>query len=161
MRFRHVLTYDAPPGQVLAMLADARFREAVCEQQQVLRRTVRVTGHGTGMQVAIDRVQAAAGIPSFATRLVGEQIEVEQRESWVADDRAELTIGVPGKPARLTGTLTVAADGPGTRQTVEGDLRVSVPLVGGRLESFLADLLARALETESTVGARWLAAGRD
>jgi hypothetical protein len=34
---------------------------------------------------------------------------------------------------------------------------VSIPLVGGKLEGLIGDLLAAALRTEERVGRRWLA----
>jgi hypothetical protein len=37
-----------------------------------------------------------------------------------------------------------------------GEVKVKVPLVAGRLESLIQDVLARALRREGRVGVRWL-----
>ena len=83
-RLRHDLTYDAPMADVAAMLADPAFREEVCEEQGVLRAMVTVDPDGEGMQVTIDQVQAATGIPSFAKKFVGDEINIVQQESWTS-----------------------------------------------------------------------------
>src|SRR5690606_13530919 len=91
------LTYDAPFADVAAMLVDPAFREAVCDAQHALSRTVTVAGTTQDGSVAVDYTQAAAGAPGFARKVVGESIAVRQRERW-REGRADLEITIPGKP---------------------------------------------------------------
>src|SRR3954469_1194069 len=102
----HELTYAAPLADVAAMLADPAFREAVCDAQHALSRTVKITGTTESGTVAVDYAQAAVGVPSFATKLVGDSIDIAQREQWT-DNRAALEITIPGKPGELLGTITL------------------------------------------------------
>jgi uncharacterized protein YndB with AHSA1/START domain len=44
MKFRHDLTYDAPPADVFAMLADPELRPAACAAQDVISAAVHA-GH--------------------------------------------------------------------------------------------------------------------
>ena len=44
--------------------------------------TVRIDGAGPGMKVVVDQTQPAHGIPSFAKKFVGDEIQIVQRESW-------------------------------------------------------------------------------
>ncbi len=86
---------------------------------------------------------------------------LEQRPAWRSATAADLAITLPGKPVELRGgriTLTDLADG-GCEQVVSGDLRVKVPLVGGKLESMLADVLRAAMRRQAQVGDTWLAEG--
>ena len=57
----------------------------------------------------------------------------------------------------MTGTavLEATADG-GTVETVELVVKVRVPLVGGKLEGLIADLLLKALKAEHHVGRDYL-----
>ena len=41
-----------------------------------------------------------------------------------------------------------------------GDIKVRIPLVGGKLEGLIGDMLERALKTEQRVGRAWLAGDR-
>jgi hypothetical protein len=35
-------------------------------------------------------------------------------------------------------------------------VKVNIPLVGGKIEGFISDMLLRALKAENKVGVRWL-----
>jgi hypothetical protein len=156
MKFRHELTYDAPMAAVGEMLMDAAFREEVCDRQHVLRHTVTITTAGGGNDVMVDQVQPAAGIPSFARRFVGDEINIVQQEHWpdLAAGTVEATI--PGKPGQMSGTIRLAESGGVTTETVDMEITVAIPLVGGRIEGLIADLLRKALETEGAVGRDYL-----
>jgi hypothetical protein len=155
-RLRHDLTYDAPMAEVAAMLADASFREEVCEYQGVLRCLVSVDADDSGMEVTIDQVQAAHGIPSFAKKFVGDEINIVQQESWSTPDEGLITVTIPGKPGEISGTARLSeADGV-TTETVDLTIKVHIPLVGGKIEGLVSDLLLKALRAENHVGRDYL-----
>jgi hypothetical protein len=156
----HEMTYHASPAQVSAMLGDADFRRAVCERQGVLRSEVDVTLSGEGKHVRIEQFQAAHGIPSFARKFVGDEIHIVQEEAWRSADHADVTVTIPGKPGDMTGTATLTEAGHATRERVEMTVRVAIPLVGGKIEGLIADLLLKALRSEEQVGQEWLARER-
>ena len=160
MRFSHDISYDAPPEDVAEMLADRTFRERVCEAMDSTRFDVSVEGAGEGMKVVVDQTQKAAGIPSFAKKFVGDTVQIIQRESWGSETAAELVLEIPGKPGSLVGDIRLAVDGEGTVETVSGELKVKVPMLGGKLEELIARMIRAALRTEEKVGRAWLA-GKD
>ncbi|GAB2445900.1 DUF2505 domain-containing protein [Nocardioides hungaricus] len=157
MRFRHETEYDAPLADVAAMLADPAFREEVCAFQQVIRADVGIDADGDAMTVVVDQVRPAAGIPGFARRFVGDEINIVQREDWASIEEADLHVSIPGKPGEMTGTISLVESGGTTTETVDVRIKVNIPLVGGKIESLIADLLRKALEAESTVGRDYLA----
>ncbi len=152
----HDLTYDAPLESVAAMLGDPAFRERVCDAQHVLSHEVTVTPTGVGKHVRIDQLQNATGLPSFATRIVGDSIRIVQEEDWSTTSQADVTVVIPGKPGDMRGTARLAESGGVTTETVELSIRVSIPLVGGKVEGLVADMLLRALGTENRVGRDYL-----
>jgi TusA-related sulfurtransferase len=160
MKFRHDLEYDAAPDEVHAMLADRAFREKVCVAIRSVRHTVAVSPDGQSMSVLIDQTQPAKGIPSFAQKFVGDEIRVVQEESWTDGSGADLSVTIPGKPGHLKGAIRLSGNGSGTVETVSGDIKVSIPLLGGKLEALIGDLLGAALDTEERVGRAWLAGDR-
>ncbi|ABL80736.1 MULTISPECIES: DUF2505 domain-containing protein [unclassified Nocardioides] len=157
-RLTHQMTYAAPLAQVVEMLADPRFREGVCEYQRVVSADVEIDRSGDAMTVLIEQVQPAAGIPSFAKKFVGDEIRIVQREDWSAPDTAELHVTIPGKPGHMDGTITLVESGGTTVETVDVEIRVNLPLVGGKIEGLVSDLLRKALVAEEKVGARYLSA---
>ena len=155
-RLTHTLTYDAPLAAVSAMLDDTEFREEVCSFQRVLRATVEVDDTPDGMRVVVDQVQPAKGIPSFAKKFVGDEIRIVQTEIWTTETRADLHITIPGKPGEMTGTITLTESGATTTETVDVQVKVNIPLVAGKIESLIADMLVKALLAEESVGRDYL-----
>jgi hypothetical protein len=157
-RLSRDLRYDgATPEQVHAMLADPEFRAAVCEFTGFERHDVSVTPSGDGMRVVVDQHRPATEVPSFARKLVGEEINIVQEEEWTSATAADLVVTIPGKPGRMTGTIRLVGDDTGTTEQVAVEVSVSVPLVGGRLEKFIGEMLMKALRAENKVGRDWLA----
>ena len=156
-RLKHELTYDAPMAEVAEMLADASFREEVCEFQGVKRAMVSIDSDDNGMEVTIDQVQAAQGIPSFARKFVGDEINIVQKEAWSSPTAAAVNVEIPGKPGEMHGTVSISEDETGTTENVRMDVKVGIPLVGGKIEGLIAELLTKALRAENHVGRQWLA----
>jgi uncharacterized protein DUF2505 len=152
------LRYDgATIEQVHEMLATPAFREQVCESQGYIRHTVQIEGDGQGMTVTIDQIQEARGIPGFAKKFVGDEINIVQAEDWTSPEKGNIHVTIPGKPGEMTGTALLTEDPNGTTETVNLTVKVNIPLVGGKIEGLIADLLSKALRAEHKVGVRWLA----
>ena len=147
------LTYHASLEEVAAMLTDRAFRERVLERLHVVRGSVTVDD---GV-VTIEQVQSSSGLPSFATRLVGDEIRIIQVESWRTAEHADIEVSIPGKPGEMAGTATLVESGGRTTERVDLDVTVRLPLVGGKIEGLVADMLGKALDTEHRTGVEWLA----
>ena len=150
------MAYDAPLAAVAAMLADPAFREEVCERQRVLRHDVRVDSSGDVLEVRVEQVQDAAGVPSFARKLIGDEITIVQEERWTRPEAGEVTMTIPGKPGDMRGTITLVERDGVTTETVDLTVKVSIPLVGGKVEGLVADMLCKALRVEHKVGRDYL-----
>ena len=57
----------------------------------------------------------------------------------------------------MNGTARLVQSGADAVETVAMDVRVAVPLVGGKLEDMVAGLLKDAFRAENKVGIKWLA----
>jgi uncharacterized protein YndB with AHSA1/START domain len=156
MRFRHALTYDAPPERVFEMLADPEFRRQSCEAMEVISADVRLERAGEGFTLVIDQQQNTRDLPSFARTFAGESTQAIQRETWATQDLGDLVIESPGKPASAAGTIRLQADGSGTTEVVELEIKVKVPLIGGKLEKLMAEKVAAGMDVEHEVGVVWL-----
>lgn len=155
-RLVHDLTYDAPLAAVAAMLTDPAFRREVCDYQRVLRHEVSVEADDDGTRVRIDQVQAARGIPSYARKFVGDEINIVQEETWSTPDEGAIRMTIPGKPGEMAGTARLSESGGVTTENVDLTIKVGIPLVGGRIEGLVSDLLLKALKAENHVGRDYL-----
>lgn len=157
-RIVHELKYDAPLAEVAAMLADPAFREEVCVATRAIRYDVAINGkQGDPMDVVIQYAQPTEGIPSFAKKFVGGEVEIRQAESWTSLDRGDIHVTIPGKPGEMVGTAILSeADGV-TTETVTLDITVKIPLVAGKIEGLIGKILGSALRAENRTGVAWLA----
>ena len=158
MKFRHELSYDAPPAKVFAMLADPEFREAACSAMEVISADVQLDRDGEGFNLVIDQQQNTKDLPGFARTFAGESTQAIQREVWLGPTTGDLSIESPGKPASATGTIRLEETGGGTREVVELEIKVKVPLIGGKLERLMAEKVTSGMDVEHTVGVAWLEA---
>jgi hypothetical protein len=161
-RLVHRLTYPAAVEEVAAMLRDPEFREQVCREQRVVSHEVTVEhlaggDAGTAARVTVTRVQEVRGVPSFATKLVGDRIDLVQTEAWHDRERADYRLEIPGKPGDIAGTAVLTHAAGTTTQTVSLDVSVRIPLVGGKVEGLVHDLVVKALQVENRVGVAYLA----
>ncbi len=160
MRFRQTLSYEATPDEVFAMLADPAFREKVCAAQEVVSCEVLATPSATGFAMVIDQVQNTEALPAIAKKITGDTTRAVIRESWQDPSRGTIEIEAPGKPTRASGTVTLETTGAGTTEVVELDVKVKVPLIGGKLEQLMVDTIRSGYDVEQTVGHAWLAGDR-
>jgi hypothetical protein len=107
--------------------------------------------------VAVDRSDEDAGgcelvmrrtvtldLPGFAKRVMKPSNTAVQTENWAAADAngarvCAYHVEIQGMPSKVTGTVTLSAEGTGTKQDIEADVKVSIPLVGGKLEKFAVE----------------------
>ena len=144
--------------EVRAMLGDPEFRQAVCTYQQVEDSGVTIEEYDDGsMTVDLERTYGTTLVPSFARKFVGATIDLVQREEWSTPTEATFDVSIPGKPGEMHGTARLVQSGADTVENIAMDVRVSIPLVGGKLEDLIAGLLKDAFRAENKVGVKWLA----
>lgn len=147
------LKYDAPLDEVTAMLADPAFREQVLTDQRVVSGSAEVSEG----KVRIEQVQSAEHLPSFATKIVGHEIRILQQETWATPENAHVHVSLPGRPGEIEGTIELVEGDGSTVEKVDLEINVRIPLVGGKIQDLVADLLVKALDKEHATGVAWLA----
>jgi uncharacterized protein YndB with AHSA1/START domain len=160
MDVREEIVYDASPDDVFEMLCDKAFREKVCRGIGSVRYDVSVTRNGDTARIRNHRVMEV-DLPEVAKKVVGDTIEMVQTEDWGerqsdGSRAATFHVEIPGKPGSITGTVSLTPTGSGSREVVSGQVKVSIPFVGKKLETEVAKGLKAALEVEGRLGARWL-----
>jgi uncharacterized protein YndB with AHSA1/START domain len=160
MKLRHEITYDAPLADVFAMLSDPAFRKKSADAMGVISADVSIDAKGAGISVKIDQVQPTEGVPRFAKKFAGETTRAVQTEEWDSPSGGTISIETPGKPTSINGTLALTETGGRTTETLDVEVKVKVPLIGGKLESLMADLVAKGMDEEQKAGVAWLSGDR-
>ncbi len=156
-RVSHTLTYPGTTvDAVYAMLADPAYRKAVGDYQKVTDFACSITPSGSGMTVRLEQAHGTDRIPSFAQRLVGSEIRFVQEESWSSPSGADIHVTIPGKPGDMSGSTSLTQSGDDVVQRIDLGVKVSIPLVGGKVEDLIAGFLGKAFDAENKVGVKWL-----
>jgi hypothetical protein len=107
----------------------------------------------------VSRRKLTVDLPGFAKKVMQPTNTVVQTDEWSAATRScRYSVEVQGVPSRIDGTVTLTEEGGGTRQEVEAEVKVSIPLLGGKLEKFAVDNGIKALDHEAEFTAKELAA---
>lgn len=153
-------SYDATPDEMFAIITDQAFRETACKATHALSYDVSVTGSGDDTVVRVERELPTDRIPDIAKKFVGATITVIQTETWhrpaadgsrTADVRGEIR----GTPASFTGKAALTPSGAQTVQTADLDVKVAVPLVGKKIEPYIAQAIEASLVKEQELGQTW------
>jgi len=151
------IRYPASCETVFEMLVDPQFQERVCEATGALRHEVQVERDGAAAVITTRRELPTDDIPDYARGFVGRTLDVVRVDRWEAPaadgSRAgTLTLEVQGAPIRLHGTLALRPDDAGCEEAIAGDLKASVPLLGGKMERAAEPALMSAIRREEQVG---------
>jgi Protein of unknown function (DUF2505) len=156
-RVSHTLTYPGTTvDAVFGMLGDPAFRAAVGDYQHVTDFSCDITPSGDGMRVRLEQGHGTERFPSFARKVVGDQIHFVQEETWSSPTAADISVTIPGKPGDMTGSTSLAQSGDDVVQRVDLAVKVSIPLVGGKLEDLVVGFVTKAFDAENKVGVKWL-----
>lgn len=164
-RYHHSMTYDAPAPQVYAILIDPEFQAQRCQAGDPVHAESSVEpGDGDGATIKVLR-RMRIDPPGLIAKFVGNELTVDEVQAWrdaggsLAVRDGTLTVKVPGQPAEVNGSLRLDETNGTTTVTIEADIKVSVPLVGGKVESYIAGILDKLLTKDAELGQAWLARG--
>ena len=118
----------------------------------VVQRELRPDG---GVLLAVSR-QLPDGVPGYLERFLPKDGRVVHTDDWgpaQPDGTRQGTwrADIPGAPAKLGGTMRFEPAAAGSIYAIDGTVRVSVPLIGGKAEKFLAELVGKLMTKEFEV----------
>ncbi len=160
MKISATISYPAStsPTEVYELSTDPDFRAAVCEATHALDYDVQVDEHDDGTSRVVISRTMPADLPDFMKKLIGESVDVIQTEDWSAagadgQRTAELVVEIKGQPAKMVGSAAIVATGTAVVTRIEGDLKVSIPFVGKKIEAEVAKGIYAAIRREQETAA--------
>jgi hypothetical protein len=157
--------YDAAADAVFAMFSDPAF---VLEKLEATGATecevVECAATADGGYRIVTKRTVEADIPGFAKKVFKPTNALTQIEDWQSASAGTRPgtwrIETKGVPVSTSGVTRLESTDTGAVQHVEGTIKVSVPLIGGRLERFVYDQAHRTLDIEHEFGREWMARPR-
>ena len=165
MKISAIIDYAATPNEVFAMLADKEFQTRKCIATGARRHTVSISAQDDRTLIVSNRDMPSDDFPSFVRSMVGDTLAVTETQDWGppgADGirHGRLTVDIAGAPIDLDGTLSLAPGGEGSVETIEGDLKARIPILGAKIEQAAAPAIESAIRVEGETGSAWLATRR-
>lgn len=159
-RIDHRAEFAHPADRVYAALTDedclrARLAKVGGDRSELVSF---IRDDASGSVTAVMRQTIAPEyLPSVVKRITPGGVTIERTEMW-EDGRHGGTVNaaVSGMPGSLKGTTAVSGKGTGAELVLNGEVSVSIPLVGGKIEAVIVEQLGRLLKIEARFTNRWL-----
>lgn len=112
------------------------------------------------LQHGLDR----EALPAMMRQLVPGDLLIERAERLRREGpgryTGEVDVRIPGTPATASGTIQLTDDGSGGSELrVQATVSVRVPLIGGRIEEYIAERVRELLAAETAFTLDWLDQG--
>jgi hypothetical protein len=158
--FRSVSPYTA--DEVYATMVDPDYLRARLERiggpgAALLAHSADVNGAHYRLRLGLD----GKDLPSVVRAVLSGDVTIERDERWTRQDSGryvgDVDVAIPGAPASATGAMRLRdlPDG-GSELSVRADVRVSVPLIGGKIEGVVGEQVQRLLAAETAFTQTWL-----
>jgi hypothetical protein len=156
------MSYPAPAPAVYRMMTDPEFQRqrAKAGNPEQADSSVVTTDDGDVL-ITLDRLLAVQ-LPGMLQKLTGDKVRIHETQTWHhADPEAtkrdgRLTVGVAGHSGGVEGTLHLDGSPDATAVVVDAEIKIGVPLVGGKIESWIAEMLTKFLTKDEELGRAWL-----
>lgn len=155
--------YDAAPEVVFAMLSADEFLRAKLQATAALEYEVvecAETPDG-GFRIVTKRT-VQADVPAIARKVFKPTNSMTQTEDWEAPSGATRVgtwrIEAHGVPVAVStsGTTRLESARGGAMHHIDATIKVSVPLIGGKLERVVFDQAKQIMDIEHNFGRQWL-----
>jgi hypothetical protein len=114
----------------------------------------RTVGAGDAVTLVMSR-GLPPGIPGFLEKFLPKGGRATQTEAWGASDggarKGTWQGEIPGAPAKVGGTMSLSPSTKGTTYRIQGEVKVSIPIVGGKAESFVAEMVEKLTASEAAL----------
>jgi hypothetical protein len=165
MKISDTIDYAATPEEVFVMLADEGFQKRKCEATGAIRHTVSIRAQGERTVIVCARDMPSDELPPFVKSMLGETLSLTETQDWGPPGtdglrHGSLSVDIAGAPLALLGDLSLGPNGGGTVETIEGELKAKIPMLGKKIEEAAAPAIRSAIRVESETGKAWLASGK-
>ena len=145
------LHYDRAPRELFALISSGAFQlELISQLGGKDAELVEETVTPDGSVKVVTRQRTGVELPGFAKRLIPASTSVTQTYVWepAREDGSREGIWsaeIKGAPVSMGGPTELRVSGSGSVHVFSGEVKASIPVVGGKLESFALDSLRRDL----------------
>jgi hypothetical protein len=119
-----------------------------------------VVGSDGTVSVVVTEDLRHGGLPAILTTFYRRDLNIVTKETWtpIGDGHVsgEISVAVTGAPGSGHGAAMLAPLGNGSRLKLSGTVQFNVPLVGGKVESFIAREFAQGIPEIQRFTTTWI-----
>ena len=138
MRVERTISYSAELASVQQAYLSEELAVARTKAGNLAAPTHTVTSGNGGPKAVTALVVPASQLPDKARKLISRDINATITQQWDGTGpdtaSAQFTVDVGSLPVSITLTQTLTSTGSSTQCTFAGDVKVTVPFVGAKLE---------------------------
>lgn len=156
-RFEHRATFAAGVDTVYSTLVDEAFLTA--RLKDIGGKGAALLAYRTsddGVDVKLRQGVDAQRLPGAVRSILSGDLVVEREERWRGHE-ATGRASINGVPAEITSRSRLTANGTGTDLVVSAQVKVGIPLIGGKIEKVVVEQVTKLLAAESEYAEKWLA----
>jgi uncharacterized protein DUF2505 len=154
----HRARFATPADTVHAAIVDPAY---LADRLEALGGTnasiVDRTEQGGEVTFRVRQGLAAQHLPSAVRTLLKGDLVVDRTETWRADKTGTVKATIPGVPGEINGTMRVSDTDTGSEWVTSLEVRVGIPIFGGKIENAIGEQVVKLLATETAFTEKWLA----
>ena len=156
MSKRFSVSYDIPADveTTFAAISSEAWAAAKAKRLEDGSEVVSRSESGDGVTLVVSRKLPDA-IPGFLQKFLPADGRVKQTDTWTAASggvrAGTWQADTPGSPVKVGGTMRLEPAGDGCRYVVEGEIKASIPLIGGKAEDFAVGMTKKLTASEADV----------
>lgn len=156
-RFEHRASFPAPVDTVYSTLVDeaflsARLRDIGGKAAALLEHVTSDDGATIRLRQGVD----AQRLPGAVRSILSGDLVVEREERWRGHESTGRAT-ISGVPAEIRSQGRLVSRGDGTELVTSAEVKVSIPLIGGKIEKVVAEQVTKLLAAEAEYAEKWLA----
>lgn len=137
---KHVL--DKPADAVMKMYSDRKFFER--KYKEIGATDIKVLEHEKSDKKFRIKcsytLPASPKMPGFVTKFIGNTTPILQEDVWDIEKKTgRLNVEIKGAPVKISCDMMLKDEGKGASNNFKWNVSSGVPLIGGKLEAFIAD----------------------
>ncbi|HNJ79179.1 MAG TPA: DUF2505 domain-containing protein [Marmoricola sp.] len=162
MRFHEEYEYPADVETVFAIFADPEFIESKYAAIGSNEAEIQTNDASADGQHLVVRRVVQMNVPGFAKKVLKPENTIIQTEKWGAADADGGRSGTweadaVGVPSTTGGTLRLEPTDGGCIHHVIGEVKVNIPLIGGKIADFAGGQALEQIRAEAEFTKQWIA----
>ncbi len=157
--FSNTDDYAATPDQIWAMISEKAYWEGKYSELGASNIAWSTFDAAADKLTVSSTREVDANVPAVAKKIIGEKAVVTQTEKWrkaAGNLECNIEITTKGAPGGTNGTMIVKSSGSGSAWSADLEIKVSIPLLGKKLEGMMLEETEANFKKEKIYNDQWI-----